>query len=262
MRLPSTCLAVLVIAPLCAYANPVAVGLGTAANFAVLGASTVTNTGSSVLTGDLGLYPGTSITGFPPGSVTGTTENDNAVAQQAQSDALAAYNFAAGESVTENLTGENLGGLTLTPGVYFFMSSAQLTGTLTLDDLGNPNAVFIFQIGSTLTTASNASVVFIDGGPSDNVFWQVGSSATLGSGTDFDGTIVAEASVTMVTGADVTCGRAVALTGAVTLDTNDVSTGGCAASTGVPEPSSASLLLLIGAPGLLWLRKLKFVRRA
>jgi hypothetical protein len=267
VRLLSTCLVVLVISPLCAYAGAIAVDLGTAANFAVLGASTVTNTGPSVITGDLGLYPGTSITGFPPGMVTGTTDNDNAVAEQAQADATTAYNFAAGETVTETLTGENLGGMTLTPGVYFFSSSAQLTGTLTLNDEGNPNAVFIFQIGSTLTTASDSSVVFMNGAasalPSDNVFWQVGSSATLGSSTDFAGTIVADASVTMVTDSGIVCGRAVALTGAVTLDTNDVSIGSCAASTGsVPEPSSASLLLLIGAPGLLWLRKLKSNRRA
>ncbi len=257
MKVSRIYLAVLAISPVSAYATPIVVNLGTVASFAVLGASTVTNTGNTVLFGDLGLYSGTSITGFPPGIVNGTIHNTDGVAMQAQADALTAYNFAAGEAVTQNLSGTELGGLTLTPGVYFFSSSADLTGTLTLNDEGNSNAIFIFQIGSTLTTGSGdgSSVVFINGGPSANVFWQVGKSATLGTTTDFAGTIVADASITLDTGANIVCGRAVALTAAVTMDTNDVSTGGCAATTGVPEPSTASLLLLIGAPGLLWLRK-------
>lgn len=265
MKLFKVCLAALTISPLGAYASTALdVDLGTADPFAVLGASTVTNTGDTEVFGNLGLYPGTSITGFPPGIVNGTVDNDDAVAMQAQSDALAAYDFAAGETVTEDLSGTNLGGLTLTPGVYFFSSSAQLTGILTLNDQGDSNAVFVFQIGSTLTTASDSSVVFSDGsGQGGSVFWQVGSSATLGSDTAFAGTIIADQSISLVTGTTIQCGRAFALNGAVTMDTNTVSiadTGGCDATNGgsaVPEPSAASLLLLIGVPGLLWLRKLK-----
>src|SRR4051812_43298583 len=166
--------------------------LATAGNFSVLAGSTVTNTGSSVIDGgDVGVSPGTAITGFPPGTILPpfTMHAGDAVAIQAQNDLTTAYNTAAGLAPTQDLTGQNLGGLTLTPGVYSFSSSAQLTGTLTLNDLGNPNAQFVFQIGSTLTTASNSSVVTINGGPMPGctVFWQVGSSATLGTGTAFEG---------------------------------------------------------------------------
>lgn len=133
--------------------------LGTAGSFAVLGGSTVTNTGSSVITGDLGVSPGSSVTGFPPGTVNGTTHAGNATAAQAQSDTTTAYNSLAGQSCTSDLTGQDLGGKTLTPGVYCFSSSAGLTGTLTLNGQGNANAVFIFKTGSTLTTASNSVVV-------------------------------------------------------------------------------------------------------
>ncbi len=155
--------------------------LGTTATFAVLGGSTVTNTGSTVLTGDLGVWPGLAITGFPPGIVTGTTHAGDAVAQQAQSDLTTAYNNLAGQACGTDLTGQDLGGMTLTPGVYCFSTSAQLTGTLTLNAQGNPSAVFVFQIGSTLTTASSSVVQVINGGSNCNVFWQVGSSATLGT---------------------------------------------------------------------------------
>jgi type VI secretion system secreted protein VgrG len=165
---------------------------------------------------------------------------------QAQADALTAYTFAAGLAPTETLTGQNLGGLTLTPGVYFFASSAALTGMLTLDAQGNPNALFLFQIGSTLTTASASSVHFINGGQGGSVFWQVGSSATLGTTTAFAGTIIANTSITLDTSATIGCGRAFALNGAVSMDTNTVSianTGGCLAQAeGVPEPGSATLL--------------------
>ncbi len=231
-----------------AYAGAIDVDLGSAGSFAVLAGSTLTNTGDSVIDGDLGLWPGGSISGFPPGSVTGTIYNDDATAETAQSDLTTGYNFAAGEACPSGnvLTGENLGGLTLTPGVYCFSSSAQLTGTLTLNALGDPNAVFLFQIGSTLTTASGSSVVLINDGSGDNVFWQVGSSATLGTTTDFEGSILALTSITLDTGANIGCGRALASNGAVTLDTNDVSIGaaGCAlpSTSPVPEPLTTPLL--------------------
>src|SRR6202165_4928923 len=166
--------------------------LGTVASFAVLGASTVTNTGSSILSGtaanpgNLGVSPGSAITGFPPGILTGpgaTTHINDAVAIQAQIDLTTAYNNLAGRPTTVNLTGQNLGGLTLVPGVYNFSSSAQLTGVLNLNGLGNPNSVFIFNIGSTLTTASASAVSLLNGAQGGNVFWRVGSSATLGTTT-------------------------------------------------------------------------------
>jgi hypothetical protein len=240
--------------------------LRTAAQFAVLAGSTVTNTGPSIVDGDLGVSPDSAITGFPPGIVTGTIHDADAVAAQAQSDLTTAYNSAAGESCGTNLTGQDLGGLTLTPGVYCFTSSAQLTGALTLNSQGNPNAVFVFQIDSTLTTASASSVLFNNGGEGGNVFWQVGSSAVLGTTTAFAGNILALTSITLDTGADIGCGRALARNAEVMMDTNDVSINsqGCQTTSGpspVPEPSTASLLFLIGAPGLLWLRKLKLARR-
>jgi len=174
----------------------------------------------------------------------GTTDAGNAIAMQAESDLSTAYNSAASAPCGTTLTGQDLGGLTLTPGVYCFGSSAQLTGTLTLDAQGNPNAVFLFQIGSTLTTASGSSVVFANGGQGNDLFWQVGSSATLGTGTDFAGNILALTSITLNTGANIACGSALAQNGAVTMDTNYVY--GCTAGLGdasdVPEPGTASLL--------------------
>jgi len=235
--------------------------LFSAGSFAVLGSSTVTNTGATVVTGDLGVSPGTSCTGFPapctggPGVVSGTISTDASnknAAGLAQGDALIAYNALAGEKCGTHLTGKVLGtdagAVTLAPGVYCFDSSAQLTGTLTLDAGSNPGAVFIFQMGSTLTTASNSGVHVINGGSDTNVFWQVGSSATLGTGTSFTGNILAKASITLTTGASVS-GRAFALTGAVTMDTNNVASGPC--SPGVacqplpfPRTRSVSQLLL------------------
>ena len=156
--------------------------LGAAQGFAVLGGSTVTNTGSSVITGDLGVSPGSAVTGFPPGLVvSGTIHGADAAALAAQDAVTTAYNSLVGQACTQDLTGQDLGGQTLTAGVYCFSSSAQLTGTLTLNAQGNANAVFIFKMGSTLTTASASSVVLINGGSPGNVFWQVGSSATLGT---------------------------------------------------------------------------------
>jgi hypothetical protein len=201
------------------------ISLGSADSFAVLAGSTVTNTGPSAVTGDLGLSPGTSVTGFPPGTVTGTMHISDAVAAQAQSDLTTAYNAILGTACNTDLTGQNLGGLTLTPGVYCFSSSAQLTGTLTLNALGNPNALFIFKIGTSLTTASGSAINVINPVGACNVFWQVGSSATLGTGTSFVGNILALASITLTTGASVS-GRVLARNGAVTLDTDTVTVCG------------------------------------
>ncbi len=200
------------------------VNLGTAANFGVLGGSAVTNTGPSVVNGSLGVSPGSAITGFPPGTVVapGIIHSADAVAAQAQVDLATAYSNAAGLPTLVDLTGIDLGGLVLTPGVYNFATSAQLTGNLTLNALGNPNALFVFKMGSTLTTASGSSVTLINGGSSCNVYWQVGSSATLGTTTSFAGNIMALASITLNTGASLS-GRALARTGAVTLASNTVS---------------------------------------
>lgn len=206
------------------------VTLNTAQNFGVLGGSAVTNTGPTVVTGNVGVSPGSSVTGFPPGIVAGgTIHSATAAAAQAQTDLTAAYNAASGIACGTNLTGQNLGGLTLTPGVYCFDTSAGLTGTLTLDLQGNPNAFFLFKIGSTLTTASASAVNLINAGGTTcppNVFWQVGSSATFGTGSSFRGNVLALTSITLTTGAGLS-GRALARNGAVTLDSNAVTA--CAA---------------------------------
>ena len=233
MKIRSICFVVVSFWSLNAHADPV---LGTAGSFAVLAGSTVTNTGTSIIQGNVGVWSGTAVTGFPPGIVSsGAIHAGDAVAMQAQSDLTTAYTVAAGEEPTATLTGTDLGGLILTPGVYFFASSAQLTGTLTLDNTPNANALFVFQIGSTLTTASNSSVVF-ENGFDDNVFWQVGTSATIGTGTTFEGNILALASITLNTGASILDGRALASTGAVTLDTNNIGT--------VPEPYTWAMMLI------------------
>jgi type VI secretion system secreted protein VgrG len=223
-----------------AATNP---GLGVADPYAVLAYSTVTTIPPTVIVGDVGVAPGSAVTGGP--TVTGTIHSNDASAIAAQTAVGIAYTNLAGQSCTpaaHNLTGQNLGGMTLTPGVYCFSSSAFLSipaaPTLTLDALGDPNAVFIFQIGSTLTTASASTVQITNGGVDCNVFWQVGSSATIGTGTVFVGNILALASIDLQTNATVS-GRALALNGAVTMDANHVGFEACAASTATASPTAS-----------------------
>jgi type VI secretion system secreted protein VgrG len=250
--------------------------LRTAGDFAILAGSAVTNVGSTTINGigNVGVTPGTSITpggGFTFG--TGTTHSADAVAGQARIDAftgvapISAYNFLAGLPGAIDLSGQDLGTVgTLTPGVYKFSSSAQLTGALTLDNGGNNNAVFVFQIGTALTTASSSSVVLTGAGTGDGVFWDVGSSATLGSATAFQGNILALMDITLGTGATIMCGSALARDGGVSGNTNTIGVGcgggyqsvgdsfeliGPGGGVAVPEPSSFLLLAagLIGVAG-------------
>lgn len=221
-----------------AFAAQPPVGLGTSDSFAVLAGSTVTNTGPSTLNGDLGLSPGTAITGFPPGTVNGTVHATDAVALQAQSDLTTAYNDAAGRTPAAAVSAD-LGGSTLAPGVYNSGSSLGLTGTLTLDGAGDPNAVFIFQAGSSLTTASNSRVALINGAQPCNVYWQVGSSATLGTDSIFAGNVLALTSISVNDGVTVN-GRLLARNAAVTLINDTISVARCAAGTGTPGVNTPS----------------------
>lgn len=214
--------------PVAAQAS--AVNLATAGPFVVLGGSAVTNTGPSVLNGDLGVTPGTSLTGFGlPAVVNGATHDNDAVAGQAQADLTTAYGVAAGQPIPpgNDLTGTDLGGLSLTAGAYGFSTSAQLTGQLTLDAQGDPNAQFVFVIGSTLTTESASSVILTNGASPCNVYWKVGSSATLGSTTAFVGNLMALSDISLDNGVTVS-GRMLARNGQVTLINDVLSNGGCA----------------------------------
>ena len=206
----------------------------------------------------MGVSPGSAITGFPPGMVMAPFSVGGGNAAQAQSDLAAVYLQAANLTPTTNLTGQDLGGLTLTPGVYFFSSSAQLTGALTLDFQGDSDAEFVFQIGSTLTTASGSSVASINTGngssPGCDVYWQVGSSATLGTSSAFQGHIFALTSITLTSGATLD-GSALARNGSVTLDDNRITNSHCEVTLApVPEPATITLALvgglLLGLPGL------------
>lgn len=236
VRIVVASLAFMVLACFASSASAQSVSLGTAANFGVLGGSTVTNTGSTVVNGNVGVWAGTSITGFPPGSIfpgSGSMHSADAIAQQAQSDLTAAYTDAASRVCGTTIAGGLLDGLTLTPGVYC-MGAGSLTGTLTLDGTG----VYIFQMASSLTTASGASVVRLNGASACDVFWQVTSSATIGTSTGMAGNLLALDSITLNTGASLS-GRALARNGAVTLDSNNVTA--CTAAAG-QTPTTLSTL--------------------
>jgi uncharacterized Zn-binding protein involved in type VI secretion len=229
------------------------VDLGTASSFAVLAGSGITITGPTTINGDMGTFPNTSITGFGNVTMNGVNHAGDTVTQNAKLALTAAYLDAAGRVSDASFTGGfDLGGLTLTPGVYNDSTSFFLSGTLTLNAQGNPNAIWIFQTGSTLITASGSKVALINGADSCNVFWQVGSSATLGTTTDFMGNILALQSITLRTGASVD-GRVLARNGAVTMDNNNLITS-CAL---VPEPGS-SLLLGFGLATLVVFRRRSF----
>jgi len=225
--------------------------------FGVLAGSTVTNSGLTVVLGNLGVSPGTAITGFTgiapggPGLVSGTIHSADALALQAQTELTAAYNAAAGAASTATVAGD-IGGLTFFPGVYKSTSTLGITGTVILNGLGNPNAQFIFQIGSALTTATSSSILLINGAQASNVFWQMGSSATLGTNTSFAGNLLALASISLGTGA-VIQGRALARNGAVTLLSNTITSpaglSGPPAPLVTPAPSSL-LLVITGLAGV------------
>jgi hypothetical protein len=262
-----------VVAALAAFLCSPAVGsasiLKTGDSFAVLGAATVTNTvtGATTLTGNLGVYPGSAITGLGTitiNGVNGLSSPDvhftDGVAQQAWSDfsnaydKLAAMTFLAANDFTGAPT---LGGRTLTSGVYHFGDAADLTGTLTLDAQGNNNAFWVFQIGKALTTASSSIVQVIhlgsNGGIDDGVFWQVGSSATLGSSTTFEGNILADQSITLNTSAKDENGRLYARVGQVALDNNTISNicpnGGPGFNGGLGYDTNGNIVAIGPSPG-------------
>ncbi len=217
------------------------ISLGTSGSYSVLAATAVTNTGNSVLSQDLGLTnsAASALTGFLPGLVNGTIEQGNAAATQAENDTITAYNNAAGQTPVTQVPA-NLGGTTLDAGVYATASGAfSLTGTLTLDGQGNPNGVFIFQTSSTLVTASASTIVLINSANPCNIYWQVGSSTTLGTGSSFQGTILALTSITANTSATI-AGRLLAMNGAVTLDSNQITQPGCLISSSTSSVTTTS----------------------
>lgn len=293
MTKPYTARLLFLIASLCVLTSSRGLAapiLGSAQSFAVLGNQAVTNAHNDPnpatrVFGNLGVAPGTSVTGFfPDGTVSGGVIHVNdAVAQLALADATTAYGTLAGLPFVYDYTGFVLGSLgytTLTPGVYHFDSTAQITGALTLDFEGNPNANFIFQIGTSLASATNSTISVINGSSTNGVFWQIGSAATIGSDSTFAGNILALASVSLGSGAEIVCGRAIALTGAVTLIDNDISndcsleafgsgrsdfgsqgfSSDLVGSAATPEPTTAALLGIGLSAGLLFLRKRRLNR--
>jgi hypothetical protein len=234
-----TAIAVIIATQSVAGAAVATVNLGTAGSFGVLAGSTVTNTGATIVNGDLGVSPGTAITGFPPGIVNGAVHDTDGVAAGAQSDLTTAYNDAAGRSPSGSV-GPFIGaGQTLAPGVYNATTSLDVGGTLTLNAHGDPDAVWIFQVGSTLVTDSASSIRLTGGAQACNVFWQVGSSATLGTGSSFQGSVLALTSITVTTG-DTIIGRALARNGAVTLDDDVITVPECTSPIPTPTPTTAT----------------------
>lgn len=237
--------------PAAAQAAPV--NLATVNPFVVLGGTTVTNTKASVLNGDLGVAPGTALTGFDVAVVNGATHANDGVAKTAQADLTTAYDVAAEQPVSggNDLSNTDLGERTLTPGAYGFTSSAQLTGALTLDAKGDPNAQFVFEIAAELTTAPASSVVLVNGASPCNVFWQVGSSATLDTTTVFQGNLMALESISLNNGASV-IGRVLARNGQVSLINNVLTRPLCATGSTTPpvaEPPSGPGAVSPTAPG-------------
>jgi Ice-binding-like len=234
-----TAIAVIIATQSVAGAAVATVNLGTAGSFGVLAGSTVTNTGATIVNGDLGVSPGTAITGFPPGIVNGTVHDADGVAAGAQSDLTTAYNDAAGRSPSGSV-GPFIGaGQTLAPGVYNATSSLDVGGALRLNAHGNPDAVWIFQVGSTLVTDSASSILLSGGAQACNVFWQVGSSATLGTNSSFQGSVMALTSITVTTGDTIT-GRALARNGAVTLDDDVINVPACSTPIPTPTPTTST----------------------
>jgi hypothetical protein len=199
------------------------VALGSTTSLAILAGSGITSTGATVVTGDMGLSPGSSIIGFPPGILNGTPHINDEISNQAKVDLTAAYNDLAGRTSTDIVTlSGNIGGLTLTPGLYKSTSSLAISsGDLTFDAKGNANAVFIIQMASTLTTTSGRQVILSGGASASNIFWQVGTSATFGTTSVFKGTVIAMQSITFNTGATLD-GKAFAREGAVTMAGNTI----------------------------------------
>jgi hypothetical protein len=221
-----------------AVAAATAVPLATTDSFSVLAGAGITNTGPTTVSGDIGTFPTTSISGLGSMTVGGTNHAGDAVSQQAKTDLITAYDVAAAEGPTNPISAD-LGGSTLLPGVYNSASSMGLTGALTLNAQGDPNSVFVFQIASAFTSASGSQINLINGAQACNVYWQVGSSATLGTGSSFIGTILALTSITVTTGVTVD-GRVLARNGAVTLDTDTITTSRCTTPTGSTTPGSTT----------------------
>jgi hypothetical protein len=259
MRFFCLYLSALCLSPLGVYAGTT-FNLGVASPFAAFSGSAVTSTGPTNVFGDVGVWQGNAISGFAPGSIAGgTTHAGDSIAVQAYSALTAAFGTAANTPCGTDLSGQNLGGLTLTAGVYCFSSSAFLGGTLTLDAQGDPNAVFIFQTTNALTTGMDSSVVLANGGQGSGVIWDVGTSANLGASTSFTGEILAQGSITLNPGASIDCGGALSIGGNVNLDSNNITVCGLVAAdpADAPEPSTASLVFMIGLPSLLCLHKLR-----
>ena len=204
-------------------ANQATISLASSSTLAILAGSSITSTGATNITGDVGLSPGSSVGGFPPGILNGTQHINDVISDQAKLDLTAAYNDAAGRTATDIVTlSGNIGGLTLTPGLYKSTSSLAISsGDLTFDAKGNAEAVFIIQIATTLTTTSGRKVILAGGAKASNIFWQVGSSATFGTTSVFKGTILAMQSITFNTGATLE-GRGLARTGSVTMAGNTI----------------------------------------